>query len=151
MRKTALLLLATTCVTVALAGELAALAFVESSGKHAAVGDGGKARGAYQFHKGTWDEVSKRRAKAGLPTWDWQQATNAAAADDYATYALNDIRLALSKSLKRPVTPTDVYAVWNLGFRGYQRRGYDITQCPAITRRAAKKFEDRAILAFSAK
>lgn len=44
--------------------QLLTVAFCESSYKQSAVGDGGKAKGIFQFHKPTWDYFTKQMGES---------------------------------------------------------------------------------------
>ncbi len=115
---------------------LNALALVESGGRDTATGDGGRARGPFQIWRGTWNDVNK--------TQGWRVpyetgATNRTQARLYARAHLLRLERQLAATL--PIAPTveQLYAAWNLGFSGFQRRGFDLSRCPQITRRAASK------------
>jgi hypothetical protein len=38
----------------------------------------------------------------------------------------------------RKATGAELYAIHNLGFEGFRKAGFDLANCPAITRRKAK-------------
>ena len=42
---------------------------------------------------------------------------------------------------KRIPNNFEFYAMWNIGFHGFERRGFNIEKCPRITRNAALKYE----------
>lgn len=106
-----------------------ALAHVESGNKMRAVGKAGE-RTAWQIMPATW----KQYAPAG------HKMSSRADACDVALIIYCDNGNRFVETTGKIPTNFDVYAMWNLGFNGYKRRGFNIDKCPAITRRAAMKY-----------
>lgn len=111
------------------------IAKVESRQSSAAVGDGGRALGAWQMHRAAWDDACRRLGVS----WPHKDATSPDKARAVAREHLRWLHAGFTAATRRQPTPADSYALWNLGVRGYERRGWDITRCPIITRRAAEK------------
>lgn len=108
---------------------------IESAGKPGAIGDNGAARGLAQFHSAAWADCSQVRAARGLPTYPYSQAFNPIAARAYLATWLAYLADRFARATGRQATTADLYAMHNLGFSGYAKRGFDISRCPGITRR----------------
>ena len=120
---------------VASASVLDAVAFVESGGKHSAVGDAGKARGAWQMHRAAWQDAAARLRVA----WPFTDAHDLHKARLIAAEHLRWLNAQFVQRTGRTPTPADSYALWNLGVAGYARRNWDLSRCPEITQRAVRK------------
>lgn len=107
---------------------LDAIAVVESGNNQTTIGDGGRATGAWQMHASARQDARRYLGRDGTDR-------------ELAAALLNNINLRLHRALKHAPTPGDSYAVWNLGFTGYQRRGFSLSKCPTITQRAARRVE----------
>ena len=120
---------------------LDALERIESGGNTHAIGDGGRARGAYQFWAAAWDDVSAHRIARGQSVVHYVfGSTNRAVARSYAASYLGKLHQTLTTALRREPTPAELYAAWNLGPSGFKRRGFSLSRCPATTQRAALHF-----------
>ena len=108
---------------------------IESAGKASALGDNGAARGLAQFHSAAWADCSRVRAARGLPTYPYSQAFNPIAARAYLATWLAYLGERFARATGRKATTADLYAMHNLGFAGYAKRGFDISRCPGITKR----------------
>lgn len=117
------------------------LATVESSGNPRAIGDGGRAVGLYQFHRSAWEDTSRLRRASGQPQYPYKDAHDPAKARAYAQTFCDSLETRLQARLGRSPTDGEVYAAWNLGFVGFSRRGFDLSRCPEVTQKAARKFE----------
>lgn len=106
---------------------------IESAGRPYAVGDNGAARGLAQFHQAAWQDCSQVRAARGLPTYPYSQAFNPIAARAYLATWLAYLGDRFTRATGRRPTTADLYAMHNLGFSGYAKRGFDISRCPGIT------------------
>jgi hypothetical protein len=112
---------------------------IESSGNASATGDRGAGLGLAQFHYAAWQDTSAWRAKQGLPVYPYHNALDASVARDYLHSWLSINAARFAKVTGRKATLVDLYAIHNLGFNGYQKRGFDIERCPAITLRKSKQ------------
>lgn len=141
MKNIILLLLAaaTAGATVVTDQFLARVAVVESNNRADAVGDSGKARGAFQFWSVAWDHASQLRKAKGLPVYSYSSAFDATRATEYARTYLLYLEASLAKSLKRNPTAGEVYAAWNCGLGRFRQLGYDLGQVPSITKKAISK------------
>ena len=103
---------------------LRAIALVESGGSRHAIGDGGKAVGAWQMHPKAWQDANTFRRAQGLPEiprsrWRERWVQEAMAK---AFYSLIQTRLVRA-GVVRP-TASHVALCWNLGFAGAKARGF---------------------------
>ena len=112
---------------------------IESRGNQFAIGDRGRARGAWQFHRAAWTQISESRRKRGLPAWSYQHATNRAVARIYAAEHIEQLTTYLAKRLGRPPTRGETYAAYNCGASRFARLGFSLAACPPSTRRAIRK------------
>lgn len=121
------------------------IAIVESRGRHNAIGAAGE-RGAYQIDHAAWLDVSSDRRRIGLPVFDWEfGAHHPRISRDYAGRYIELLRRRLTSGLRRPPTDAEVYASYNLGFGGFQRRGFNLDKCPRRTRDVARAIEKGAL------
>jgi len=120
-------------------GLLSQVIQIESSGRASAVGDSGLAAGLAQFHQGAWQDTSAWRAARGLPVFSYASATQPACSKAYLHSWLSLNAARFERATGRAPTGADLYAIHNLGFSGYQQRGFDLGRCPAITQRKAAR------------
>lgn len=116
------------------------IAHVESGNDFQAIGDGGKSRGAWQLTEAAWLDVNSLRRAQLLPEFDWELAHDSEIAREYAVQYLGLLSRRLTTALRRAPSPAELYASYNLGFAGFQRRGFSLARCPIVTQRAAKNF-----------
>lgn len=116
------------------------VSIIESGGHVDAVGDSGKAIGPFQFWEIAWRDVSENyRKPRGLSVWPYSKAKNAEASKVYAANFFDLQRIRFRSATGREPTLRDLYALFNLGFQGYKRRGFDLSRCPKITQQAAER------------
>ncbi len=114
-----------------------ALAHVESGGNPEAIGDGGRAIGLYQLHRGTWNLISAIRQRRGLPTYPYVYATDRVVSTQYVdSYFEHYERVYAERSGGTPLTDTQRLLIWQLGYRGAVLISFDINRAPAHNRRA---------------
>lgn len=133
-----LLLLSAFCFPVFSMSFLDAVAMVESSHNHKAIGDGGRAVGLYQFHRDAWEVARRTDPSVG----EYDNATDPArsrlAAAAYFSW--------LGKQFRRHgiASPShaQLYAAYNRGFTGFRTRyKFDVSLTPKTTRRACERIE----------
>ena len=141
----ALLLLALPCSGVEVNGKLLdAVAFVESNGNPRAVGDQGKANGAFQMHKPAWADCSRWLKANGFKATPYAQGANDPAISRiYARTYLAMIHGQLAKRMGREPSAGELYAAYNMGVGGFAKRGFDVRRVPATTQRAITKLYGR--------
>ena len=116
---------------------------IESSGRASVLGDNGAARGLAQFHQAAWLDCSAWRAARGLPVFSYASATHPERARAYLHSWLTLNAERFQRTTGRSPTGADLYAIHNLGFSGYAQREFDLSRCPAITRRKAAQMTQR--------
>lgn len=136
--------LAVSCLILLAAQSLAvcekfldSVAMIESSRNHLAVGDGGRARGEFQFHKAAWEQVSSARKLVSKPTYPYHtHAHDKVVAREYAREYLTWISSSLERRLGRKAEGWEVYAAYNRGVAGFARLGYKFENLPPHTQKA---------------
>ena len=98
-------------------GTLDAIAQVESGYDHQAVGDGSRARGAWQLHEDAWVDAGKRLKEK----WHFSYAHDKGIGRRHAEAYLAIITERLTKRLGRKPTNQEIYACWRLGVSGFFR------------------------------
>ena len=117
-----------------------AVAMVESNNNHRAVGDQGKANGAFQMWKPAWQDCSKWLKRNGFKTTSYEKGVNdPTISHQYCKVYLSILNSQLRRSIGREPSAAELYAAYNLGYTGFKRRGFDISKTPSITQRAAAK------------
>ena len=117
-----------------------AVAMVESNNNHRAVGDQGKANGAFQMWKPAWKDCSAWLKKHGLKATPYSKGVNDPnISHQYCKIYLHLLRQQLMAAMDRDVTAADLYAAYTLGFTGYKRRGFSLRHTPETTQRAIAK------------
>ena len=122
-----------------------AIAVVETQQKIVA-GDHGQAFSQFQIHKEVWQDVHRRfgrlvseqfvdvgRKFADIAGTDMDSQLRAR---NCATCHVVIIEERLLKA-KLPCSAENIYAVWNLGWDGFKRRGFNLKECPLTTRKGA--------------
>jgi hypothetical protein len=104
---------------------LPAIGQVETGGDYTAIGDKGKAVGAYQLHRSAWVDGCTQLMREGKPAYSYDQWKNAEIQDTVALALLRSLRGRLaSKGIKDP-TPEQLALCWNMGFSAASRIGFD--------------------------
>lgn len=109
-----------------------AVEHIESSGRGANTpdGDGGLARGPFQWHSVAWADCSAVRRKAGLAVYPYADARNPAKAREYARTWLTVLKVRLAGEIGRQPFPGEVWLAWNLGWSGFSRYGFSWAHVP---------------------
>ena len=92
-----------------------AVAVAESNNDSQAVGDSGKARGAYQMWEIAWKQVNTLRAKEKRYRYPWSYAHDRFVSKQYAIDYLRWCGWVLEKHLGRKPTYWEVYAAYARG------------------------------------
>lgn len=116
-----------------------AVAAVESGHDYRAIGDGGRAMGAWQVWSVAWDTANDWRSKRGLPTiprWKWRDP--AAQRDiGYALLSWHHERL-VANGVPRP-TIQQLYLSFAMGHAAFKGIGFNPRKAPARKRDAAER------------
>ena len=116
-----------------------AVAHVESGKDYAAVGDGGKARGAWQMHEAAWKDAQDYYAKSGtkIPSYrSWRKPE----AQSYAFHGF--VRSCRDRMIAAGVANPDVrqmYLCFAMGFQAFKEIGFDPAKAPAAKVDAANR------------
>lgn len=107
---------------------LLAIGVVESRMNHLAVGDGGRALGAYQMHSEAWQDANTHLAAQGRRTYKRNAWREFQVQKHMASAYLEVIRTRLSRA--GVISPTDaqIAACWNLGPGRAIRMGLPLTE-----------------------
>lgn len=109
------------------------VAMIESNYNYDAVGDKGKALGAWQMHEPAWREACQRLARldlAGFTAWDDFANNHKKFAKDpsvsrlVAKMYLQILETQMLKA-KIKVTPIALYMAYNMGFHGAYNKNFD--------------------------
>ena len=102
-----------------------AIAQVETGEDYTAIGDRGKAVGAYQMHRSAWIDGCTQLMREGKQVFSYDQWKNPEVQDFVALALLRSLRGRLaSKGIKDP-TPEQLALCWNMGFTAASRIGFD--------------------------
>jgi hypothetical protein len=103
---------------------LRAIAIVESGEDPLAVGDSGKALGAWQMHPKAWEDANAFRKAQGLTEMPRSLWLVPGTQEAMAKAFLSVIQTRLARAgVVRP-TATHIALCWNLGFAGAKARGF---------------------------
>lgn len=127
---------------------LNALSWVESRDVDSAIGKRGEigrfqmtedaAKDALRFLRGG-RSVAENSAGLEIRRMLVRSAASTALAKAYCEL----LNAQLRRKLKREPSHSEIYAAYNLGFAGFERRRFKISNCPKTTRLAAKQIEER--------
>jgi hypothetical protein len=102
-----------------------AIAQVETGEDYTAIGDRGKAVGAYQMHRSAFIDGCTQLMREGKQVFSYDQWKNPEVQDTVALALLRSLRGRLiSKGIKDP-TPEQLALCWNMGFTAASRIGFD--------------------------
>jgi len=103
---------------------LRAIAMVESGEDPLAVGDSGKALGAWQIHAAAWQDANDFRAAQGLPRLARSRWREAGVQEAVAKALLCLIQTRLAGAGVVSPTPGQIALCWNMGFSGAKARSF---------------------------
>tara|TARA_B100001123_G_C15280603_1_gene1013872 strand:- start:1277 stop:1741 length:465 start_codon:yes stop_codon:yes gene_type:complete len=117
-----------------------AVGMVESNMDHSAVGDMTKSNGAFQMGRPAWTDCSRWLKKNGFKTTAYEKGVNdPTISHQYCKIYLSLIHSQLRRKMGRDPNAGELYAAYNLGVRGFERRGFQLDKTPEITQRAIVK------------
>ena len=117
-----------------------AVGMVESNNNHRAVGDQGKANGAFQMWKPAWTDCSRWLKKNGFKPTSYEKGVNDPnISHQYCKIYLSLLNSQLRRKMGRDPSAGELYAAYNLGVRGFERRGFQLDKTPEITQNAIIK------------
>jgi len=115
-----------------------AVAIAESNNNPQAVGDSGKARGAYQMWKIAWDQANKVRKTEGMKQYPWSYAHDAYVSKQYALDYLRWCASVLEAKLGRKPVYWEIYAAYARGPGSFAESDYSYHRLPEKTHRAIR-------------
>ena len=104
------------------------------------LGDGGRARGQWQFWPIAWKDVNNERARQKLMTYSYDFAWKESHARVYAWDYLQLLRRRYANREKREPTINELWAMWNVGYGTFFEKeddggyGGDFEKCPHKTK-----------------
>ena len=98
---------------------------IESGGRNV-TGDKGLAKGYFQFHRGTWIDVSKLRREQGLKTYNYSFAGDKIISREYAITWLNYLHKELTKRIGREPFVNELWMAYNMGLAGFAKINYQV-------------------------
>lgn len=121
--------------------EMDRIAIVESQIKHDAIGDQGRAKGAWQMHKASWDEAAQRLPPPAVP-FEKGYRDPEISRRHAAAYVVILIERFREGTKGRSPDWFDIYAMWRHGAHGYSNRQWDPKKVPQKTRTKAEFVRD---------
>lgn len=103
---------------------LEAIAQVESRGDPTAVGDGGRAVGAYQMHPAAWRDANAYRVAQGSPAYPRNRWREPRVQDGVAKAFLAVLEARLGRDGYQHPTPGLLALCWHRGYAGAKARGF---------------------------
>lgn len=120
-----------------------AIAFTESLGNYRAVGDGGRAYGAYQMHKVAWDDANEFRRKHKLSPFPWSNRRYKGAQDIMCLSYIELIKHRFKKEHGRFPLPKETYMAYTMGYEGAKECEFKILNAPEYKQRAVLRFMEK--------
>lgn len=116
-----------------------AIGAVESGMNYAAVGDGGKAVGAWQVHVAAWITANQWREKQGMPKVsrkEWRVPENQRAiAVAYVSWCRERL---VDDGILNP-TPEQIYLAYSMGYSAAKAIGHSLVTAPRAKADAAER------------
>lgn len=119
---------------------LQCVALVESGGDVKAVGDGGRARGAFQLHRAAWIESAEWLRKSGKRAWAWGDWQNVDAQRETAQAYFKILAGRLERAGAK-VDPVNLYLAYTMGFQGFKDCDFDRSKVPGAKLNSAERVE----------
>ncbi len=120
------------------------IAFAESCGNYKAIGDGGRAHGAYQMHQVAWDDANAFRKKHKLATFAWSNRKYKGAQDIMCMSFVELIKVRYKADHdNRSPSPREIYMAYTMGYEGAKAIGFRILDAPEVKQRAVIRFMEK--------
>ena len=107
------------------------IALVESGYNHRAVGDHGRARGAWQLWLPAWLDGNAQLKKEGRRTYPYGAWQNVNAQMEVAEAYLRLCRNRMVEAGVADPSPEQYYLCFSMGFASFKAAGFDPARCPA--------------------
>jgi len=115
---------------------------IESGMNHAAVGDGGKAVGAWQMHVAAWITANQWRKTKDMPTLKHSNWPDKNVQRMMALSYLSWCKEQLEKAGFANPTAEQIYMAYGWGFANFKDSGFDLSKAPAHKQDAAKRCQN---------
>lgn len=119
-----------------------AVAIAESNADNNAVGDGGKARTAWQIWESAWQTANRWRAKHGKPTHPRSSMHDPAVAREMATSLLEWHEHQLRVDGVANPDEAHIYMSYAMGHEGFRRTGFNPFLAPPHKLRALVRLRE---------
>jgi hypothetical protein len=119
-----------------------AVAIAESNADNHAIGDGGRARTAWQIWGVAWQTANKWRARQGKPTHPRSSMHDPSVAREMATSLLEWHEHQLRLDGVRNPDEADIYMSYSMGHEGFRRIGFNRFMSPPHKLRALVRLRD---------
>lgn len=118
------------------------VAKVESDTNYQAVGDGGRAHGAWQMWEISWKDTNNSLERNGIRSISWSRRHEPAIQRYMAIQflLLQEQRLKLNAGIARP-TEEQLYLAFSMGYLGFARCGFDPKKVPQVKLRALERLK----------
>lgn len=117
-----------------------AIAHAESDNRTHAIGDSGKAFGAYQMHKIAWDDANSHRKAMGMDTIPWSRRMEREAQDQMVESFVALTSYRFFAAYARAPLPSEVYMAYTMGFSAAKRIGFKPSAMSETKKKALKRF-----------
>lgn len=117
-----------------------AISQIESGDDSSAVGDKGKAVGAYQMHYAAWCDANRYLKSNGLLRHSWASRTNPEVQDLMVLAYIQWIKDTFYSNYNRQPTASEVYFAYSMGFTKSKSIGFDSNRIPAFKKDAIQRF-----------
>ena len=104
---------------------LKAIGSVESGLDYAAIGDQGKARGAFQLHRSAWIDGCNQLRKEGKSIYSYDDWRSERIQDEVALAFIRCIRGRFRSIGIQDPSAAQIACVWNMGFAAARRINFD--------------------------
>lgn len=120
---------------------LDALAWTETRNNPSAVGDQGRARSAYQWHRGAWSDATAYRQASRLPTASYEAGTSCPVISREYARTLVGVYEARLRRMGLSPTPDRLWLAWTMGWSGAKAIGFNPADAPAHKRRGLDRLK----------
>ena len=110
------------------------IAEIESGMTYSAVGDRGKAKGAWQMHKAAWQTSNDYRERVqGKQRIKWSQWDDKKNQLEMAVAYLHWLKDRFKENGISNPTPQQYYVAWNWGFSKFKRANFNLHLAPNVS------------------
>jgi hypothetical protein len=107
---------------------LSSIGPIETGNDYNAIGDAGKARGAYQMHRAAWIDGCTQLMREGKRAYSYDDWTKPEIQDAVALALIRSIRERFKSNGIDAPTPQQIALCWNMGFTAARKIKFDHTR-----------------------